>query len=268
MGHKHKGTTHTHNRTLPSSTSRHNHTAAASTVVLCASGHLRTNWLATAIAQIQHIGAVGVFWDTVGMYNTLKLKGVYDNRLVNQTCPPDYRCEFEHFPAPHLANRTAVVTAFPAINARMMSMYYIMVRSFRLGRRSFPGATWYMRIRPDCHFVRPLVLPTSSVDLHFLQHMYWPDVPNDMVFLVRHPRPIESDILPWMERTRLDLKQAEFIITRFASSHNMSFELGREGRNHVFRIERTLPGERDARAANATPTPTVRSARARNLRVR
>lgn len=207
------------------------------TIVICASGHLRTNWLFTARANIEAVGAVGVFWDTIGMYSTNK-RGTYDNRKVTQSCPDGFRCAFEKFPSTMLANRSSVVMISDAINERMLSMYYIMVRSFAFGRQLHPNATWYMRIRPDCRFTQPFKPPPVTTDLYLPEHMYWRNVPNDMVFLVHDPRVFESHMIIWMEQTRLRLKQAEFIVTEFASRHNLSFTLGREGKNHWYVIER------------------------------
>lgn len=211
-------------------------------IVVCASGHLRTNWLSTVHKYIKPSGAVGVFWNTIGMYNPKKLNTVYDNRKVQRACPEQFHCRFELFPSPKLIYYKSVVLKSPQMNERMLSMYHLIQLSFTLGRDHFPNATWYMRIRPDCRFVRPFILPCCNADVYLPEHMYWPNVPNDMVFLVRNPAIIESNIINWMQTTRLGLSQAELILTRFADNHNMSYEIGREGKNHWFILERKLIG--------------------------
>lgn len=208
-------------------------------LVVCASGHLRTNWLSTVYPYIRPYGAVGVFWDTVGMYTSNKLAGVYDNRKVEPVCPKHFHCIFKSFPSPKLKNKYSVILKSPQINERMLSMYYLIQLSFSLGRTRFPNATLYMRIRPDCRFIRPFVIPLFTSDIYMPEHMYWPNVPNDIMFLVRDPSKIESDIISWMQRTHLGLSQAEFILSRFAESHNMTYTIGREGKKYWFILERS-----------------------------
>ena len=244
-------------------------TSCTADVVVCISGHLRNEAVsANALASIDAMvartsgstAAVLATWDVYGQRSVAsKLHECYDMEQVPSAwlCPAFIaRCEVLNFAAHYrvlneavrqlrseFATNTSVAVeqqrkGVPTNGSveqatRIASMYYLVARTFWIGLRTYPGATLFLRTRPDVKLLRPvrLELP-ASVDLECYGHMYWKGSMNDMTFLVNRRAAIRiaTDATAWMGKHVYNMqigggKTAEGTLLRFVERSNLRWSI-------------------------------------------
>ena len=116
---------------------------------------------------------------------------------------------------------------------RIASMYYLMARAFWVGLRTYPGATLFLRTRPDVKLLRrvDLALP-MGIDLESYEHMYWKGSMNDMTFLGNRRAAIHiaTEATAWMGKHvyNMDIgggKTAEGTLLCFVHRSNLSWSI-------------------------------------------